>query len=72
MALVQESESTLCICSEEDLQRAIELGKWYNGEEEDSSSDADPEDADSGSRQNSFSQIEVKPQVKCLGSMFDV
>ena len=60
MALVQENEATLCICSEEDLQRAIELGKWYDSEEESCSSDADPEDTDSGSRLNSFSQIEVK------------
>ena len=58
MAQVQGSEAT-CIFSKEDLQRAIELGVWYDSEGEESSSDT--EDVDSGAMdQNGYrEELEV-------------
>ena len=48
--MAQGSEAvSVCISSEEDLQRVIELGSWYDSEEEGSS---DTEDTDSGSDRN--------------------
>lgn len=49
-----ESEATLFIWSQEDLQRAIDLGTWYDSEEEDSGSDVDLEDTDSGPSQSDY------------------
>ena len=49
MAQSQGSEAVSCISSEEDLQRMIELGSWYDSEEESSS---ETEDTDSGPDRN--------------------
>ena len=49
MAQSGGSEAVSCISSEEDLQRMIELGSWYDSEEESSS---EAEDTDSGSDRN--------------------
>lgn len=49
MAQSQGNEAVSCISSEEDLQRMIELGSWYDSEEESSS---ETEDTDSGPDQN--------------------
>ena len=49
MAQSGGSEAVSCINSEEDLQRVIELGSWYDSEEESSS---ETEDTDSGSDQD--------------------
>ena len=49
MARSGGSEAVSCISSEEDLQRVIELGSWYDSEEESSS---ETEDTDSGSDQD--------------------
>lgn len=56
MAQVQGSEAT-CICSEEDLQRVIELEAWYDSEGE-SSSESETEETDSSPNLNYYS-IEV-------------
>lgn len=57
MAQVQGSEAT-CICSEEDLQRVIELEAWYDSEGE-SSSESETEETDSSPNLNYYS-IEVR------------
>ena len=41
--------NTVCIRSVEDLQRAIELGTWYDSEDD---GDSETEDTDSGPCQN--------------------
>ncbi len=49
MAQSEGSEAVSCISSEEDLRRIIELGSWYDSEDESSS---ETEDTDSGSDHN--------------------
>lgn len=46
--MAQGSEA-VCISSEEDLQRMIELGSWYDSEEE---SNSETEDTDYGPDQD--------------------
>ena len=54
MAQNEGSEAVSRISSEEDLQRVIELGSWYDSEEESSS---EAEDTDSGSDQNHDDEV---------------
>lgn len=56
--MAQGSE-VVCISSEEDLQRMVELGSWYDSEEESSS---ETEDTDFWSDQG---HNEVKLTVNC-------
>ena len=56
--MAQGSEA-VCISSEEDLQRMIKLGSWYDSEEE---SNSETEDTDYGPDQD---HSEVKLTVNC-------
>lgn len=73
MAQVQDQEGgsvPACIYSEEDLQRAIELGAWYDSEEDETCSD--DEDTDSGADQYGYlNQVtDESPCIKLSSDLF--